>query len=398
MPRINLTAKTLAALKPVGDRQVDYFDASLPGFCVRVSAGGQKSFGVLYRFGGRFRRLTLGGYPPLSLADARDMAREALRSARLGSDPVAEKKQERAAETFAELAEQYLERYARKRKSSWREDARRIKTNLNPVIGNIRAKDVTRADVRRILETIAERGAPIEANRTLAVIRKIYNWAIGEDLLEVNPAYRIPAPGAEHKRDRVLTHDEIRAIWKDLDNEEPRVAAVMRLRLLTGQRGGEIASMESGELDLRSGWWTIPAEKAKNGLSHRVPLTAPAVRIIEAQPRPTEGLSYVFPALRKGDSVRVTKENLVKATERIRERTGITDFTAHDLRRTAASMMTSMGIPRLTVSKILNHVERGVTAVYDRHSYDKEKREALEAWGRRLQMIVSGLREVSSDS
>ena len=112
MPRINLTAKTLAALKPVGDRQVDYFDASLPGFCVRVSAGGEKSFGVLYRFGGRFRRLTLGGYPPLSLADAREMAREALRSARLGSDPVAEKKQERAAETFAELAEQYLERYA----------------------------------------------------------------------------------------------------------------------------------------------------------------------------------------------------------------------------------------------------------------------------------------------
>jgi site-specific recombinase XerD len=93
-----------------------------------------------------------------------------------------------------ELAEQYLERYARKRKASWREDARRIKSNLNPVIGNIRAKDVTRAVVRRILETIAERGASIEANRTLAVIRKIYNWAVGEDLLEVNPAYRIPVP------------------------------------------------------------------------------------------------------------------------------------------------------------------------------------------------------------
>src|SRR5262249_62247568 len=122
------------------------------------------------------------------------------------------------------------------------------------------------------------------------------------------------------------------------------------------------------------------------------------VRIIEARLRATEETHYVFPALRKGKGVRVNKENLVKATERIRERTGIKDFTAHDLRRTAASMMTGMGISRMTVSKILNHVERGVTAVYDRHSYDKEKREALEAWGRRLQMIVSGLREVSIDS
>ena len=133
---------------------------------------------------------------------------------------------------------------------------------------------MTRADVRRVLETIAERGAPIEANRTLAVIRKVYNWAIGEDLLEVNPAYRIPAPGTEHKRDRVLTHDEIRAIWKDLDNEEPRIAAVMRLRLLTGQRGGEIASMERGELDLeerlvdnpgREGEERCPTPRAPHG-------------------------------------------------------------------------------------------------------------------------------------
>ena len=265
------------------------------------------------------------------------------------------------------------------------------------MIGNIRAKDVTRADVRRILETIAARGAPIEANRTLAVIRKVYNWAIAEDLLEINPAYRIPAPGTEHKRDRVLTHDEIRAIWKDLDNEEPRIAAVMRLRLLTGQRGGEIASMERGELD-RGAAGRQSRPRRRRTVSH----TACPSRL-----RPSESSRHDFelrrsrrplPGPRKGDSVRVTKENLVKATERIRERTGITDFTAHDLRRTAASMMTSMGIPRLTVSKILNDVERGVTAVDDRHSYDKEKREALEAWGRRLQTIVSGLREVSSDS
>src|SRR5213593_1185539 len=170
MPKITLTARTLDALKADGKR-VDYFDAKLPGFCVRVSAGA-KSFAVFYRHGGRLRRLTLGNHPPLSLADARDLAHEALRSVRLGADPAAEKKQERAAESFADLAAQYIELYARKRKKTWHEDDRIIKNKLNPAFGKVRAKDVRRADVRLLLETIAAR-APIEANRTLAVCQDV---------------------------------------------------------------------------------------------------------------------------------------------------------------------------------------------------------------------------------
>src|SRR5213593_2798922 len=220
MPKITLTARTLDALK-ADCKRVDYFDTKLPGFCVRVSAGA-KSFAVFYRHGGRLRRLTLGNHPPLSLADARDLAHEALRSVRLGADPAAEKKQERAAETFADLAAQYIELYAKMRKKTWREDDRIIKNKLNPAFGKVRAKDVTRADVRLLLETIAAR-APIEANRTLAVCRKMYNWAISRDLLESNPCARISAPGEEHRRERVLSDNEIRTIWKDLDNEEPRM-------------------------------------------------------------------------------------------------------------------------------------------------------------------------------
>src|SRR5439155_17515465 len=208
----------------------------------------------------------------------------------------------------------------------------------------------------------------------------------------------IDAPGEENERDRVLTEDEIRAVWEDLDNEELRIAAIMRLRLAMAQRGGEIAKMERNELDLSSGWWTIPAEKAKNNRAHRVPLTEPAVKIIERALAAADELIYVFPAPRSKGQAPTSKFDMTKAVERIRERTGIS-FVGHDLRRTASTMMTGKcGVPRDIIRKVLNHKEPGVTAIYDRYSYDKEKREALEAWSRRLQVIVSGLREVVAPS
>jgi integrase len=394
MPSTNFTAKGLAALKPAAVR-IDYWDESLPGFGLRVTPDGQKTSTVMYRFGGRKRRYTLGVYPALSLADARKLAREAQRAVGLGIDPAAAKKAERLADSFARLAEHYLERYAKPRKKSWREDARIIAKKLNPSFGNMRAQDVTRADVRMLLEKIAGH-APIEANRTLATCRKLYNWAISQDLVEANPCAHIAAPGQERQGDRVLSDDEICTVWKDLDNEEPRMAAIMRLRLIRAQRGGEVAAMERDDLDLAGGWWTIPAEKAKNGLAHRVPLTAPTVKILERVLAPDRS-SYVFAAPSSKGKAPTSKFDLTKVTERIRKRTGIKDLNAHDLRRTAASRMTGMGIARLTVSKILNHVEPGVTAVYDRHSYDREKREALEQWALHLRIIVSGLRKVGAE-
>jgi len=169
-------------------------------------------------------------------------------------------------------------------------------------------------------------------------------------------------------------------------------AGIMKLRLLTAQRGAEVMSMEWDELDTETGWWTIPGEKTKNGLAHRVPLTAPALKIIkEMRSAVGEGYSkFVFPSPKGLAHI----SNPQKALERIQAATGI-DFVGHDFRRTAASLMTGMGIPRLTVKKILNHAEREVTAVYDRHSYDAEKREALETWANRLMTIVSGVPAVA---
>src|SRR6516225_6664328 len=239
MAKKNLTAKSLAALKP-SEGRVDYFDTNLPGFCVRVTPNGVKTFSVLYRHAGRKRRYTIGTYPPLTLADARDKAKAALRSAEKGQDPAAEKRAQAHADTFTELAELYMERHAKPKKKSWRDDDRRVNNVLVPRFGKIHAKAITRADVRILLEEIAER-APIEANRTLALFRRIFSWAMSLDLVETSPCLAIPRPAQETERERTLTDGEIRAVWAACEADGSQTAVIFQLRLITGQRGKELA-------------------------------------------------------------------------------------------------------------------------------------------------------------
>ena len=200
--------------------------------------------------------------------------------------------------------------------------------------------------------------------------------------MQASPAVRIPRPGQEQARDRVVTEDELRALWLAFDALEPTRGAFYKLRLLTAQRGGEVAGMRWQDVDLASSWWTIPASGSKNKLSHRVPLSLSAVTLLRAL-QPT------------GDPDGVATPAYVLAGARGKRQQGeaaatftVPAFRGHDLRRTAASMVASGGIQRLTISKILNHIERNVTAVYDRHSYDSEKRAALDWWDIKLQGIL----------
>lgn len=381
MPRTKLTAQAVHELRPVGGQRTEYFDEFLPGFSVRVAPSGRKSFCVLYRRGRRLRRYTLGRYPPLSLSQARKMAKAALAEAAMGGDPAARKIDERRAGTFAELAAEYLERHAKPNKRTWKEDKRRIRKNLLPPLGPALAKEITRANLRRLLEDIVRRPAPAEANQTHALIRKIYNWAISQDLVEDSPCRGLPRPAKIRHRHHVLNEDDVLRFWNALSYESLVVAAALKLRLLTAQRGGEVITMLWKDVELDARWWTIPAERSKNGLPHRVPLSDAAIDVLR-ELEDTDS-PWVFPSPRGDGQLRSTQ----KAVERIRKRAGI-ELRGHDLRRTAASFMTSMGTPRLVVAKILNHVETGVTAVYDRHSYDREKREALDAWALRLSEIL----------
>lgn len=396
--RIALSDRTIRALKPPPSGRIDVWDEDFPGFGLRISSEGRRTWILMYRIGKKLRRLTLGRFPTLGLAAAREKATDALRDVGKGEDPGRRKIEERRAETFAELAREYIDRHANKKRSG-REDIRLLngsphkkrtgKKPHEPLVkrwGARRIKDIKRRDVRELLDEIASR-APIMANRTLALVRKMFNFAIEREWLETNPCHMVKPPGDEKQRDRVLSEDEIRLVWKALDGESPLIAALFRLRLLTAQRGGEVHGAAWAEFDLTRGWWTIPAERSKNGLAHRVPLSPQVVKILKAWRDPDDQSPWVFPSRKTGPHI----AHAQKAIERIVRSSGV-DFRGHDLRRTAASLMVGAGVSRLVVSKILNHVETGVTAVYDRHSYDPEKRAALDFWGKRVDQIISGKR------
>lgn len=405
-----LTDRSVRAIKPPLAGRIDVWDEGLPGFGLRISASGRRTWILMYRVGRTLRRFTLGQYPTLSLAEARAKARDAQHDVAHGQDPARKKIEDRHAETFQELAREYISQHASKKRSG-REDIRLLNGSAHkkrtgkvphvPLVarwGNRRIKDITRRDVRELLDEIAGR-APIMANRTLALVRKMFNFAIERDWLESNPCQMVKPPGQERQRDRVLSEDEIRRVWIALDAEAPAIAALFRLRLLTAQRGGEVHGAAWSEMDLRAGWWTIPAERSKNGLAHRVPLSPPAVQILKvlrlqgekpaAGEKKQEPSLWVFPSRHKRLPHMAHAQ---KAIERVVASSKVA-FRGHDLRRTAASLMVGAGVSRLVVSKILNHVETGVTAVYDRHSYDREKREALDFWGRRLSAIVANKRQ-----
>jgi len=384
MPRLKLTDTAVRAIQPPPAGQVTYHDATLPGFGLRVAAGGSRTWTITYRLGRRVRRLTLGRYPRLPVADARAKAKTALSAVALGRDPAAEQHDEREAATFKELVADCLDRHAKPRKRSWRADEWMLRKHVPAEWNGRKAAAITRRDVRELLAAVAAE-TPIAANRLLACLRKVFNHGIRWDMIEANPCALVERPAPERQRDRVLSDDELRRVWRALDAESASNAALFRLRLLTAQRGGEVRTMRWEDVDFDGRLWTIPAERSKNGMAHRVPLAPAAVAILRALPR-IEGSPWVFPSARGAGGCRRT---ISKAVARIREASGV-DFWPHDLRRSAASHMTSMGISRLTVAKVLNHVERGVTAVYDRHSYDAEKRQALDAWARRLEAIVSG--------
>jgi integrase len=393
MPRLSFTAQTVKCLKPPASGQIDYFDAGLPGFGCRVSYGGKKSWIVLYRHNGVKKRLTLGSAKNTSLADARDLAREALAQVDRGQDPAKAKQLRRTADTVADLAEAYLEEHAKPEKRSWKKDESYLKRTVIPELGTMKVADVTRAHVRTLFNA-KKKTTPIAANRTLEVLRKMFNWAIENDRapLIANPCSRIQK-AEERSRERVLSPDEIRRFWRTLEEEPVKIRRYFRLLLLTGQRELELLQANWEEFDLESTWWTIPGSRTKNGLAHRVYLPEPTLAMLKAiRGEDPEGI-YLFP--QRGAGAPATRSMLQKPWEGKGDKPGIArradlrGVVVHDLRRTAASGMASMGFSRLTVGRILNHLERGVTKIYDRHSYDPEKRDALSAWAARVMEIVS---------
>ena len=371
----------------------DLREGSGEGFAIRVMPSGHKSWLYIYYFESKKQRMTLGAYPATSLAHARELHRNAIRCLAGGKNPAGEqyriKQEARLSGTVNDLVSEYLEKWAKPRKRSWREDERILNKDVAPMIGKHKAKDITKRDIILILDQVIKRGAPIAANRTLAAMRRMFNFAVEQDIITSTPCYGVKSPSKENRRDRLLSEDEIRVIWHGLKdaNMSEHSKLALKLQLVTAQRKGEIVSAEWDEFDLKNGRWNIPANKSKNGNPHLVPLSSLAIDLLQELKAISNGSKWLFPSPRSDKHIIPTavdhalRNNLSKFK-------GVKHATPHDFRRAASSHMTALGISRLVVSKILNHVERSITAIYDRHSYDKEKRQALEMWGTKLREII----------
>jgi integrase len=390
--RIRFTERGLKALKPPPrPQQLDYFDDSLPGFGLRVSYNGRKSWVVLYRCNGLKGRLTLGRADVLPLADAREKAREALKAAQRGDDPTIKKNRDREAPTLKQLADRYIDEYAKPNKRTWQKDRRLLDKNILPELGRKKAHLITRADLRGELTKIKNRPAPIEANRTFEVVRRMLNWAIEEEILADSPAVKLPKPADETRRERTLTADELQALWEALDGAEPIVCGVFRLMLLSAQRRNEISRMRWADLDRRENWWNIPADLTKTKRPYRVPLTPAMLAIIDEIEKLKLDPVWVFPRTAGGGPVPET--NVTRPFRKLIWDAGIANFMPHDLLHTATSHMTAMGISEFDVGKIRHHTARDLktsTSRYNHYQYDREKRRALNLWNTRLLEIVTG--------
>jgi integrase len=378
---------TARSFPPVpNDGQIDYWDQTLPGFGMRVSVGGTRTWVVMYRYNGTKRRMKIANYPGKKLAEARAEARDAIRKAEMGLDPASERKVVRVRlETVEDLANLYIERYAKVRKRSWKKDEQILNREVLPHIGRKRVVDVRRTDIRNVIDRIIERKAPVRANHTLQVMRKMFNWAIADrDMEIINPAAKIPMPGEVQSRVRYLEDHEFAKFWNALKCDKLGVHGMIAFQLisLTGQREMEVLKMKWTDIDLENRIWIIPGDVAKNKLANAMPLTPfvfYSLLILEDMKRDED--IYVFQSDTTGENVR--RVFLEKRIIKIREEAKLEDFTIHDLRRTAATYFGLLNVDPFIKKKILNHSKRksaDATDIYDRFEYIDQKRSALESW------------------
>jgi integrase len=371
-----LTAKGIEAVRAADDRR-ELADDYMRGLYLVVQPTGSKSWAVRYRHGGRSHKHTVGPYPAFDLKQARDAAAKVLRAVAEGRHP-----EQRQSGSVEDAVAQFLERHGKNYRPKPRSEAERL-LRLH-VVGNWgrrKLEEITRADVRAMVARIK---APIAANRVLSIVRKLFNWAVENDLIVNSPVAGLKAPHAETSRDRVLTDDELRRVWQAAEGLGPLNGAVVRLLVLTGQRRNEVAHMQWGELDLEKRLWTLPRERVKNDRRHEVPLSPQAVATIQALPRISD--RFVF-----STNAESPVNDFGKNKGRLDELSGVSDWVLHDLRRTVASGMARLGISLSVIEKVLNHVSgsfAGIVGVYQRHEFADEKRAALEKWAEHVERLV----------
>jgi len=403
-----LTDVLVKQTRPPTTGRLEIFDTNCRGLALRISSNDVRSWSVRLFIAGKIQRATLGKYPHISLMEARQRADQLRRRVEHGEDPIATKRQQKVESdraTFPYLAERYLKEHAfrHKRPESAKQDQRNIAKHLLPYWNKRQYPTITRADIVERIEAVAETH-PILANRMCALVSKMFSFAIDVGLMTSSPALRLKKPGKERAKTRVLTDAEIRLFWTGIV-EAPvsrPTGLALRLALLLGLRAGEIASLRRDELrdlgDIRRATIELPGERTKNGQPHLVPLSPLALQVLDE----ALGLSnndFVFSGTTEGEAIE--SHSLTTAMRRFGEQLKGDDpaaatwkrqpATPHDLRRSLATRLGSLGIDEGVIGRILNHVPQGVTRKHYNHfAYEPQKRAALGAWSVALQAILDG--------
>lgn len=442
MSKTVLTIKFVEAAKPSPKGRIEIPDAALPGFYLVVQPSGAKSWAYRYRHGGKTKKLTVGSVLlkreagevegdlpfgiPMTLAEARQSARRAMQMAAEGLDPSEQKRAAKEAVILPEeqarlereeaerleknkvkkLSEDFIDRYAKPKNKSWKEVQRQFTVNVLPKWGERDIASITKRDVIELLDGIVDGGAPTMANRVLATLKKFFGWLTERDVIASSPAIGIGKPAPEVSRDRILSDDEIRRLWKVTADIGQPFGPFVRLLLLTGQRLNEVAAMQRDELSLDEthAEWTMGKTRTKNGKAHVVALAPSAVTLIKEIPAigekgyvftttgetPISGFSKAKTAI-DAAMLAAAKEQIAKAGGDPKK-VAIEPWVFHDLRRTMASGMARIGIALPVIERCLNHVSGsfgGIVGVYQQHEYRVETRAALRAWAKLIDDIVS---------
>ncbi len=387
---------------PPDRKDVLLFDADLRGFGLRVGVNGNKTFIAQYRSPAGVRRMVLGAFGTLTVKEARKRAKAVLGDVAKGQDPFAERKAAVAAQKAAAAVDAFTVRALVDAWQAAREGDRRA-SYLSVASGSLRrhfaawldrpAASITVAEAVLALDRIKAGAGPTAANRALAYGRAAFGWACKRHTLASNPFHRLEAPSRERARDRVLSAEEIGAIWQAVDGLTAPYGPFVRVLMLTLQRREEVAALRWDELSADLTTWTLPAERAKNGRAHVVHLPEPVRAILGALPRRRD-CPFVFPADsgRPISAFSAAKRKLDAAITAKRDEAGIEPpalpaWTLHDFRRAGVTELAGMGFAPHICDRLLNHVSgaiRGVAAVYQKAEFLAERKAALEAWAKHV--------------
>ena len=385
-----LTDAAVKRLKPPADGQTEVFDQGYPGLALRLSYGGRKAWTYFYRHGEKLRRMTLGTYPALSLAEARTEWRKAKEARDAGRDPAKDKKRETGQTDFESVLAEWLKRDQGGNRS--RDEVKRLIEKDTEDWKGRSVLDLARRDCLDVIDAVADRGAPIGARRLHSHLHRFFRWCVGRGIIEANPMADMPKPGSESKRERVLSDAELKAVWNAATKVGWPFGPVVQLLILTGARRSEIGGLRWAEIG--DGAIALSGDRTKNGEPHDIPLSKPALAIIEGLPKASrDGTDPDLVFTTNGQSPISGWSKAKRDLDAELKDAKIEPWTLHDIRRTVATGLQRLGISLQVIEAVLGHVSgsrAGVVGTYQRHSFANEKAVALEAWGAHVEAVIHG--------